>query len=107
MDVVIAGYNATPLASLSDQSPIELVRRQGNSGSWSFESSHTDTDANNLTCIRLPVRIRGNKKQGRQPFVNFMCARYRVRYPGSLGSGWQRVSGRHLDGGFALHHGTG
>src|SRR3546814_9691229 len=67
-----------PLASLIDQSPIELVRRQGNSGSWSFESSHTDTDANNLTCIRLPVRIRGNKKQGRQPFVNFMCARYRA-----------------------------
>lgn len=78
MDVVIAGYNTTPLASLSDQSPIELVRRQGNSGSWTFESSHTETDANNLTCMRLPVRIKGNRKEGRQPFVNFMRARYRA-----------------------------
>lgn len=78
LDVVIAAYNATPLAALGNQSPIDVVRRHGTGGSWTFESSHTETDANNLTFIRLPVRIKGNRKEGRQPFVNYMRARYRA-----------------------------
>jgi hypothetical protein len=78
LDVVIAGYNATPLASLGDQSPIEVVRRHGTGGGWGFEASKTETDAGNLTNIRLSVRIKGSQKKNRQPFVNYMRARYRA-----------------------------
>lgn len=78
MDVVIAGYNATPLSALGEQSALEVVRRYGSGGAWSFESSRTQADANNLVLMRLLVNIKGNRKEGRQPYVNYMRARYRA-----------------------------
>lgn len=78
MDVVISGHNATPLASLGEQPALLVVRRHGARGGWSFESSRTATDASNLAFIRIMVTIKGNRKEGRQPYVNFMRARYRA-----------------------------
>lgn len=78
MDVIIAGYNATPLPALGDRSPLDIVRHHTNAGGWSFESSISDKDANRLTQMRFPIRIKANKKEGRQPFVNFLRARYRA-----------------------------
>lgn len=78
MDVVIAGYNATPLSALGEQSALAVVRRFASGGGWTFESSRTPADANNLALLRLTVTIKGNRKEGRQPYVNYMRARYRA-----------------------------
>lgn len=78
MDVVIAGFDATQLAALGDQSPMDVVRRHGKTSGWTFVSSQSDKDAGQLTRKRVQVVIKGNKKEGRQPFVNFMRARYRA-----------------------------
>lgn len=78
MDVIIAGYNITPLPALGGQSPLDVVSHHINAGGWSFESSISDKDANRLTQMRFPIRIKANKNERRQPFVNFLCARYRA-----------------------------
>jgi hypothetical protein len=78
LDVVIAGYNATPLTSLRDQSPLDVVRRFGTGGGWSFDSPLSEQDAAELTFVRFPVRIKGDRKKGRQPYVRYLYARYRA-----------------------------
>lgn len=78
MDVVVAGYNATPLTALGEQSALAVIRRYCAGGAWTFESARTHADANNLALIRLTVNIKGNRKEGRQPYVNYMRARYRA-----------------------------
>jgi putative transposase len=78
MDVVIAGYNATPLTALGEQSALAVVRRFVSGGGWTFESSRTPADASNLALLRLTVTIKGNRKEGRQPYVNYRRARYRA-----------------------------
>jgi putative transposase len=78
LDVVIAGYNITPLASLRDQSPLEIVRHFGTGGGWTFESPLSASDAAELTVMRLPVRIKGDRRKHRQPYVRYLYARYRA-----------------------------
>lgn len=78
MDVVIAGYNATPLSALGEQSALGVVRRYVGGGGWTFESSRTQADADKLALLRLTVTIKGNQKEGRQPYVNYMRGRYRA-----------------------------
>jgi hypothetical protein len=78
LDVVIAGYNATPLTSLRNQSPLDVVRAFGTGGGWSFDSPLSASDAHELTVIRLTVRIKGDRKKGRQPYVRYLYGRYRA-----------------------------
>ncbi|WP_440222839.1 hypothetical protein ACQQ2N_17435 [Dokdonella sp. MW10] len=77
MDVIVSGFNATPLKGGDGFSPIEIVKRFGSRGGWSFESSRDDVDACALTKMRIVVTIKGDRKNGRQPYVSWMYARYR------------------------------
>ena len=78
LDVIIAGYNATPLPSMGNQSPLEIVRRHHSSGGWTFESTLTEEDASKLVTLRTKVTIKGNRKECRQPYVHYLYARYRA-----------------------------
>ena len=78
LDVIICGYNFTPLAALGDRTPIDVVRTHVNGGGWAFESPQSDKDAFKLAQMRVPITIRANRKKRRQPFVNFIRARYRA-----------------------------
>ncbi|OQP72140.1 hypothetical protein IA54_014915 [Xanthomonas phaseoli pv. syngonii LMG 9055] len=77
LDVIMAGHNATSLDSLHDHSALDVVRRHVQAGRWSFESSRNAEDAERLMWDLRWVTIKGNAKDGRQPYVNFMRARYR------------------------------
>jgi putative transposase len=78
LDVIISGYNATPLAALGDRTPMDVVRSHVNGGGWTFESPQSEKDAHHLARMRIPITIRANSKKRRQPFVNFKRARYRA-----------------------------
>lgn len=77
LDVIMAGHNATSLDSLHDHSALDVVRRHVQAGRWSFQSSRNVDDAERLMWDLQLVTIKGNIKQGRQPYVNFLRARYR------------------------------
>jgi len=77
LDVIMAGHNATSLDSLHDHSALDVVRRHVQAGRWSFESSRNAEDAERLMLDLQWVTIKGNAKDGRQPYVNFLRARYR------------------------------
>lgn len=78
LDVIVAAYEVTPLPSLDSQSPMEIVRHHVNSGGWLFESSVSEDDSNKLVTLRTRVTIKGNQKEGRQPYVRYLYARYRA-----------------------------
>ncbi len=76
-DVILSGHNVTMHTALGERAPMDAVRAYCNGGGWAFESSLGEQDIEAMTLLRFPIHVRGNRKKGRLPFVNYQRARYR------------------------------
>lgn len=76
MDVIAAGYNVTPHSGLGGRTPASVLNTHLSSG-WSWNSSDALADAARLTTVRFSAQVRGDKVNGRQPFVQYYDAYYR------------------------------
>lgn len=76
-DVILSGHNVTVHTALGERAPMDAVRAYFNGGGWGFESSLDAQDIEGMTLLRFPICVRGNRKKGRLPFVNYQRARYR------------------------------
>lgn len=84
MDVILSGHNVTPHSGLHNRTPASVLNTHLASG-WYWESTEFPRDAGQLATIRFNVKIRGDKRTGRHPFVQYQEAYYRS----------QRLMGRH------------
>lgn len=78
LDVVISAYNITEHGGLQGRSPKEVFDAHVTNGGWTTRSTLTSGDAVDLITIRVEVTIRGSKKEGVLPVVNYEGARYRA-----------------------------
>lgn len=87
IDVIAAGYNVTQHSGLGDRTPAEVLQ-EGLRSAWAFSVSDPEKDADRLTTIRFKAKIRGNKGDGRHPFIEYKGARYRSQ---RLMGQWGRI----------------
>ncbi|MBS0457912.1 MAG: hypothetical protein JSS44_11340 [Proteobacteria bacterium] len=79
MDVAASAYNVVGQDDLQNRSPRDVCEAYFENTLGAY-STLTEDDALGLMTIRIRVRIKGTKKKPRrQPFVNWMGARYRSR----------------------------
>lgn len=76
MEVVCAGYNASPHNGLHQRTPARALDEHLATG-WVREVSAPERDARGLTTIRIHPRIRGGRESGRYPFIEYQGAVYR------------------------------
>lgn len=77
-DVIMTGYNATPIGAHQNRSPLEYVRDEHQRGAWFIHASNQSERATKLSCEVVTVKVTGNRRTKRQPYVRFKYARYRA-----------------------------
>jgi transposase InsO family protein len=76
LDVIIANYNASPHPALGNLSPLQFLQMRP-PRAFDFMPSTAEKDAKAMASVLVPLVVRGNKKEGDLPHVNYMYARYR------------------------------
>ena len=77
MDVIVSAHNVTSHRGLHDRAPLTVAHEYVERGGWIWQSSLSERHAQQISCLRLSVTIRGSRKESRQPYVEWKGARYR------------------------------
>ncbi|HEX7323795.1 MAG TPA: hypothetical protein VF292_00385 [Rhodanobacteraceae bacterium] len=88
MDVLASGHNVTPHSGLHERLPVDALRDYLASGAWAFEVADPVADARQLLTVRVHPVVRGNKKAGKVPYIEWQGARYRSP---KLDCSWSQV----------------
>lgn len=76
MDVVLAKYNNTPHSANDGFTPLEVIKNRINRGMYirKLPLNHRNIDFLFPTVVQ--VRVNGNLREGRSPYINFKYVRY-------------------------------
>lgn len=77
MDVIVTAYNAEPHRGLQGRSPLDVADDYVRRGGWVWQSNLSERHAQQMACLSMRVTIRGNRKESRQPYVEWKGAKYR------------------------------
>ncbi|RDI99337.1 hypothetical protein DVT68_00270 [Dyella solisilvae] len=94
VDVAITTYNVSPNGQMNNRSPREIIERFISGGGLVLRSTRSAMDARDLTRFRVEVTVRGSKKTGVLPHVNYGYATYRSE---KLNARWDLI-GRSFHG---------
>jgi hypothetical protein len=93
VEVIVTGYNATQHPSLGTLTPLQYLQMHGTDRSWFYEAADGAMCAPDMGSTIVPVTVRGNRKTGDLPHVNYAYVRYRS---GSFDNAWELVGQRVL-----------
>jgi hypothetical protein len=88
LEVIVAGYNATPHPALGTMTPLQYLETHGAGNDWFFDAADNASSAAEMSSIFVPVTIRGSRKNGDLPHVNYAYVRYRNA---DLDHGWELI----------------
>ncbi len=87
LDVIVANYNATPHPAIGNLSPLQFLQMQS-PRAWDFTSPDGEKDAIDMGSVLVPLVVKGNRKYGIMPHVNYMYVRYRCP---ELDANWELI----------------
>lgn len=77
MDVTISASNISPINTLQNRAPVQALQSFAASGGWLFATKDHEERARSLSKHNFTVTIRGDRREGRQPYAQYEHARYR------------------------------
>jgi len=93
LDVIMTGYNVTPLPSRQGRTPIDILLSYPRSAHFWPSPPHGEKDAKALTTECRPVRLRGSRRQNKPVHVRFLGVDY--RHP-TLDKNWDLLNNEYL-----------
>lgn len=88
MDVLVAGHSVTPHSGLHLNTPVDRLKTHLVQGGWHFESADSCSDATRLTTVRIRPTVRGSRRAGKPPYVEWGSSKYRSP---RLDMDWSRI----------------
>ncbi len=76
-EVIVTAHNADGNSGPYGRSPLDAAREYIERGGWVWQSSLSERHAEQISKVPLSVTIRGNRRESRQPYVQWKGARYR------------------------------